>query len=1023
MTLPARPLHVPAGLPIDELTRPELLDVGAANLSNINVRQTEQNALEKRLGFTSLTKVFLDNSSRSTGYRLLMNGTQPCCIDGTNLDVYSETMGLSVVKARVPEVTYRMLESPSPNIAYFNDRPGGDSVTVVGLNGTYVVTAWAVASQESTYVAYVSLVDAANGAVILPITALESQVLASNLSIRLATYSTYVLAFVFDANSNQIHLYYLNTASRSSIDAGWSASSTLATDYSADGCAASLVAVSGCAIAYVHNAGGTSRVAVRTCNASGLLSSTTINTSSTTPTAVGISEGSTTLWVSWNESLAVKACGLNESGLAVTATTATVLTAAAGSITHVFVGLRTSGAAVYAYNANLSTRWRAIALSAGATVTAGSEAILANTLILSRPFLRNGRLYAHFASENWTEMILCDCTPDTTSAAGLATWLRPVCAPIQREIFAACSYRTPQVSTTTKYLFGFAIRKSGTTYGAALVEYDFANPYRWKPAELNGSTFLSGGVTSVFDGSKVFEAGFLIRPYTPTLVSIANAGNLTFALGGRRYITTYEDLDADGNWHVSGVSTPTVLTGNCTNKKSEITVRPLSISSRGFTESAIYPASVGHSVRIGLWGTLDGGNPPYYRIDEIVNDPQNTAIAYSDNLVDGTLATQALLYGTGSLPGTNGAGQDHRAPPGLLFHISYNGMLVGATGKTLWYSGQPVDGEGTWFSPVFAVNVDDDVTGLTVQDGSILIFTRASVWTVAGEPPSDNGASGGLGTPRKLAVDHGCINANSIVTTSAGTFYQSTHGLELLTRSLSVVSVGDRVQDTLAAYPVITAAVLDTKHGLVRFSLATSQTDAVVADTGRDLVWDLTLNSWVSVDDKRGSSAGQASQDACMLYIAGAWRYCWLIPAGTLYYERDEDDASAHIDVTTWIDMEYEIPPLKLGLQQDMRSYEWMFLFERHSAAGLTIEVANDFGAYNVESSDKVWTESDLSGRRQVPFRPKDSGMAVQVRVKDTAPVTAGTGKGFTFIGISADVAPKQGPTRGTPRLATSLRR
>ncbi|HEX5130475.1 MAG TPA: hypothetical protein VFV90_12050, partial [Usitatibacter sp.] len=96
--------------------------------------------------------------------------------------------------------------------------------------------------------------------------------------------------------------------------------------------------------------------------------------------------------------------------------------------------------------------------------------------------------------------------------------------------------------------------------------------------------------------------------------------------------------------------------------------------------------------------------------------------------------------------------------------------------------------------------------------------------------------------------------------------------------------------------------------------------------------------------------------------------------------------------------------------------------FERMSAAGLQIEIANDYGAFGSEDP-KVWTESATSGKRQLPFRPKSNSDSIQLRVRDTAPVSIGTGKGITFIGLSADVAPRQGATRGTPRLATSLRR
>lgn len=1020
MALPARPIHIPAGLLIDELTRPELLEPGTANVANSNVRMDETGSLVKRRGYTSLATTRFTGSARSSALRMFMNADQICTIDSTpELDVYSTSLARSVVCGRVPEASVRLREVPCgganapPSVAGVTV---GDCVAVSGgAGGTYVAIAHLVYNAAGNPFANVALLDADNGA-----TVLAPKNLQQASGVTLASYSTYILAFV-NLSTNLV-LYKLDLTSATTIATGWVSVATIGTDFDGGtGCvqAVQLPAGNGCAIAYKNNSGGANPITVRTANQAGQIASTTLPATTAQLTMVALSEGTSVLWLAYNQTTSTRAMALNETTLAVTVASASVMTG--GSPQALFVGPRTAGtAAVYVSDATTDTRMVAIQNSAGTAAAAGSVALLANCRVLSRPIFRSGRLYAHVASSQLAEMVFCDVTPDTTSTANLVTFYRPVAAPIQRELFNQSGFRTALIPNTNKYLHSFSVRRSGTTAGPALSEYDFASAYRWKPAVLNTSTWLSGGVASIFDGTRTFEAGFLTRPGTPQIISTASAGSVTLTTG-RLYVCTHEDIDADGNWHVSGVSLPSGSTGAITSKQISLTVVPLSITSRGFTTTQIATTNGVNGLRNVLWATLDGGST-YYRLAEIQNDPNASTTAYVDNTTDATLATQALLYGTGQLPGTNNASQDHRAPPGLTYVVSYAGMLVGANGSTLYFSSQPIDGEGQWFSPVLTRSVDEEVTGLTVQDGAILIFTRSGIWVTSGEPPSDNALQGGLATPRRLAVDQGCINANSIVTTAIGTFFQSDRGLELLTRGYTLTPIGDKVWRTLAANPVVTAAVLDTENGLVIFSLAESQTSGVASTNGKDLVFDLSQAGWVSTDSKRGSTTTQASQDAAMAYIAGAWRYAWISTGGTVYYERAANDASAHVDGASWVQSYYTTPHVKFGLQQEMRTYEMELLVERHSPGGLSVEIANDYGAFNVEPA-KEWDATATADSRHFPFRPRANSDAIQLRVADTEGGVLGTGKGFSFIGISADVAPKQGATRGTPRLAASLRR
>jgi hypothetical protein len=1008
---------------MDEATRDELVEPGAAFTVLENGRYRYRGGLGKRLGYTSLASTLLDATSRAAGYRMLMNGDHPCVVNGTNLHAYSTAAARWIDKGRVPEATYRHREAPTLGAAC-------EMEDVVYCNG-YVALAYLVTTDSSMdsaadwdpAYAFATVIDATSGAVVRSPENVDATLIDAQ-NVMLATYGNYLMMVVARSNASgvsDVEAYYLDTTSAATLTTGWVSIGTIVSaDYNGSIDVVSVPTLNTrIAVAYPD---ANDDVKVKTVSIAGVLETVTISVSPSAAGYIGLSEGGTALWVCWSQGSDIKACALDPADIDGTplGTTATVLSpgSPSGVGFSIMVAPRdtaSTDAAVFVGSEDLPFRTytRAIQITAGAAATDGSAAEIMNAKIHGRPILRGGRLYAPFSSDLDAELILCDCTPDTTGASGLVTYLRPVAAPIQRELFAPPVAQTTYVRSriaaidSTKYVHAFMVRKSGSTNGTALVEYDFASAYRWKPAVLNGSTFLSGGVTSIFDGVRVFEAGFLVRPRI-LAVNVSGGTGTTFTLGGRSYVAVYEEIDADGNWHVSGTSAP-LGTGNITDKQVLVRVIPLSITSRG---SAL--GSTGSSLRIALYATEDGAEEPYYRLTELPNDPTQEYMQFEDTVSDSALSDNALLYGTGNLPGT-GASQDHRAPAGLLYHVSYNGMLVGATGSNVYFSAQPIDGEGTWFSPVFVRSVDAEVTGLAVQDGAVLIFTRSGCWITSGEPPSDNGFQGGLSTPRKLSVEQGCTNANSIVTTSLGTFYQSVRGIELLTRSQSNVFVGDKVQDTLASYPVVTSAVLDEKEGLVRISLATAQTAGLAATNGVDLVFDLTLGVWLK-DVKRGGVATQATQDALIAYVASAWRYCWLATDGAVYYERATGEGSDCLDGSTWITKKAVTSWIHLaGLQGEQFVDQVLMLAKHVTGHELTISIAFDYVESFTETKTFTAAQVAALAREWLVWgvnRTKHS--AIKVQLVDATPTSGsvGTGEGATWVCLTLNGQPHRGPRR-----------
>jgi hypothetical protein len=1004
-----RTIHIPAGLTIDEATHPELLPTGQANLAAVNVRSDKRGGLSKRPGNASLDRTRLDGTERSAGRKILPYKDTVAVIDGETLDIFSRLANRWVSAGRLPEATYRHKAIPTPD-PLITVR---DSVLVFA-SGYTVISGTFVAQNGTSFPDFrhvITVVDG-SGAVIRGPEVVDSVTSGLNIDARLAVYGAIVVAFTVQkkGGAHQIRAHYLDTTSTATINAGWQSLGTIASDLSSDGWA--FCSVSGLsnrvAVAYANSSGGASQLTVKTLDTSGVLETQTVATSSIHPSGVSLSEGSSPLWVAWAETTIAgpthttnfRMCGLTGTSLATTvATTATVMTTVRDGIGQGDTWIAPTAAneaTLYAVNETSvqadGTYMRAVNVSGGATTPLGTQKKICGAVPASQPFVRNGRIYMHMSSRTPEEIVLCDVTIGTTFT------FRPVAVPVQRGLFLMfASHGRVSWAGEMFYVHAFTMRATGVSYRVAMVQYDFGDAENWQSAKVNGVTFIGGGTLTMVAGNRVTEAGFLARPVV--LVDVSAAGSHTFSVG-RSYVATFEEVDADGNWHLSGVSDP-VNTGPIASKKVVVSASPLSITYRS------------SGVRISLWGTIDGGST-YYRIAAVPNDASTEVVSYEDTWDDVSIIEQPLLYGTGALPGTNGASQDHRAPPGLKHVVSYYGMLVGANGKDVYHSSQPIDGEGQWFSPVFSQQIDGDASGLAVQDGAIVAFTRTGAQMIAGEPPSDNGAVGGLGAPRRLSINQGCVNANSIVTTDRGTFYQSPRGIELLTRSQTSMFVGEQVQDTLAANPVVTAAVLDSASALVIFSLATSQVNGVASSSGVDVVFDLDLGGWISRDVKYG---GVASQHACVAPFNGVQTYMWLLPNGTVRGSFAFDD---YTDGGAWVTAQYEPAIVKLGLLQEQRVYEMEMLLERHSAAGLVIETSHDGASYG--AGDKVWAEGATT-TRILPFRPKPFGSSIKIRIRDTEPAVIGNGRGFTFLGFSADISPVQGATRGTPRVATSLRR
>jgi hypothetical protein len=1015
MGVPRQLTQVAFAAGLDESQQDEVLDPMAAFPVLRNVRQDKRGGVSKRLGFEQHSKARL-SGSRQAGNRLLSRNGEACTIDSTSeLDALGSGSAW-VVRGRVPEAQCSVHPIPAPGSTNY--------VEDIAYLGSYLCVAYlAETTTAGSYSADLALYNSSTFATILPPESIDTAI----NDVAVVTFGSYFVAVVGDETANEVRAYYLDTTSSATLVTGWVLIDTLAVDY-AQGLSVESLTDKGIVV-YASTTANT--VGLVSFDETGVLQTDTTTASGAVTFVDVASNGASTLWVAWTEDVDTVACETRDT-TDITDTTSAVATpiTLATAVDAISVApTASSTTATLIVNAGLQPEYMQIQplnLSGGLIFNVGSARTVQNCGICSRAVDIAGRVYAHVWSGDYNgsaqqiqqQIVLADLTEDLT-------WVRPVAVPTQNLAVGPNQFSTSRATAGSKPKFAggiaanqwfsvIGIRRGGTANAAAILEYDFESRARWRSDEIANSLVISSGCLSYYDGSRVAEVGFLYRPPRPTTAQTGTGQTTT--LGGWVYVAVYVEVDGAGNRNISGVSDPSASTGNFTNKSINVTTSPLTVTSR------MGDGTGTSSVQVEIYRTLDGGEPPYYYVDTLANDTTTASLTLTDGTSDATLETRALLYGTGNLPGTNGAGQDHRAPPCTQDVVAYGDMAVFAHRSNVGWTGQVIEGEGLWTSPLFLMPVPGpgDVVRLLVLDGSVYVFKADRIFVTAGDAPSDNAASGGLGPVRLIAADVGCIEPNSVVATSLGIFFQSHRGIELLSRNGSVIWIGEKVQETLASYPIVTSAVLDDINSLVRITLTDTEAAGLATGDGRTLVYDLTLQTWQSVDDIYGTGANEAAQDAMMLSLVDRRVYAWLATDGYVYYEAHPDSATAHLDPSsTWVTMAAETAWWKpSGIQGRVQLNRVLAMMRKSSDFDVAMSLAYNYDT-SYESA-RTWTHAEIAGLltdgwpiTQLKHEPHDDAECQSFRIKltDATPTagTVGSGKGATWLALTMDVTPQAG--------------
>ncbi len=1019
---------------VDEKTQSQLVEPGAA-LTVLNLRQIKNGSYQKRFGHTALSNATLAGGSVPTCKRLLGYKDELCQSDGVHLYSRSATAAAwRTVGGYVPQLNISDQPVVSLQLAV-----QGYATTYV--NGYHAIVYCLMTPDGVSFNIFCALYDAINGAIVSPPVSVAGDLVTGVIPRVTMVYAgnrAFAVYCIDGAVSPGIvFCAQIDTTSAASISAGWFltslATDTLTTPGAVNSFDAASLGGNRFAIAYALAGGSTDMIRVRVFNETAALTATTtvtcaVNPLALPPSTIAIGGNSAdTVWVGFpfENSNPVMAIGLDPTTLAITASEQVVISMPAGrpaSLAITWTGVGTGVLMARRNTAVGGMYLRNFTKNAGAVVPALTNPFISfNHTPDSKPFVAAGRTYmtarpninnASVSGDTGSDpnqLLLIDVTASIADATAAGNGFLRVVGNITPRLsygrntnFPASQTWIPwcvSVVSSTKIVVPAAVLKNASSSSLDLITLDWGDPRVGAPSLLGDTMALSGSPPSFYDGVRVSEIGFFQRP-TVTGVSLAGGGRIP--IGVYNYVAVFEQIDSRGQWHQSNISNAFSV-NVAAPSTATVTVSTLNATNRMDWGASVL--QIVNPIRIVLYRTGAGGTL-FFRVlqSEQVNNPTaSTQVMAIDTSLDTELGDP--LY---TQPGIPNVSQVYVTPPPFSSMIAHGDRLIGATGKTVWFSFTNVYGIGYAFADAFqfAVESGGDITALASLDGSLVIFKRDKIAFVDGSGPPDNGAGGDFSPPQFIAADVGCIEPRSVVVTPMGVMFQSLKGIELLSRGRSLASYfGAHIEDTLAANPVITSAVLDEAKGLVIFTCLPTESSS----TGVSLVWDYVNHVWTTTKFGAGTkSAIMWGQNPGTVPVR-----THLSTSGNIFQE----STSVYTDTGSYVSSTVVTPWVKMaGLQGYGRTTGIALLMSHPTPCDITVSVELDYRAGTVVQT-RTFLASEIAVLRipQVYMTMKTQKCeAFRLTITDTTPTGAavGTGQGAVFVGLRIEYMAKKSINR-----------
>lgn len=517
------------------------------------------------------------------------------------------------------------------------------------------------------------------------------------------------------------------------------------------------------------------------------------------------------------------------------------------------------------------------------------------------------------------------------------------------------------------------------------------------------------------DGATAHPYGFIHEPDI-LAVSIGAGASGAMAAGDYVYVCVFEWRDARGVLHRSAPSAPVtatgvVATGSVTLRIAYTGIDGKQTAATGFGSSAVSP------VRIAIYRTEVNADilhrlthEPSYSV--FINDPLSASATFTDTKADSsiagsgpviTLASRPQLYSNNELAEINPAA----ATTGTI-HRS-RAFLVSGDRRTLQFSKKFEEDVGLapGFNEEFVLTFTSDKHWVASLDDKLIVGGTV-IDAVFGDGPASDG-SGIDWQIQRIHADASCTNPKSVAVIPPGLVFRSPRGFELLGRGLNVAYIGQPVEDTLAAYPNVTSAVVVPTEQEVRF---TCTNDAGTA--GVVIVLDYAFRAWYVRDYWNGVAFAAAFVDAALVDDT----YYLVDSSGSV---REETTAHAYDDPiaggTKYVSMRAEVPVYPAGAAGWHRLRKVQVVGESLDHHKLTIAISRDFATSSEQTKtfldgSTTTTPGPLEAAEVVVKNQKRQAAVITIYDEEPAVQTWTTGKGPSLELLALYIEPKEGPAK-----------
>lgn len=546
---------------------------------------------------------------------------------------------------------------------------------------------------------------------------------------------------------------------------------------------------------------------------------------------------------------------------------------------------------------------------------------------------------------------------------------------------------------------------SSNSFPYAIVGLNFSFDSAWirTTAESQNVLFIGGGTLSAYDGNSVFEIGFAHEPDTLALTA-SSGGSLTpSSTYGYQAIYTWED--SQGNTYRSiPSSVASVSMGS--NTKVTVTVPTLHLTNK-------MSADPGFNVLVELYRTQANGSVLLF-LNSAPNDTTVSTVSFVDTASDVSIASNETIYTTGGV-------LDRVIPSGGSLLLAWSGalLLAGTEDDTTWISGEILQGDGAWFNDSLTIAPFDggDVTALSIIDNTPVIAKSAGLWYLQGNPPDDLGNST-IGAPIRIQTEAGCIDPNSVISTSLGMLRMSQTGLYQLDRSLQDTPIGKGIENSYRVGGFAGVEVLPSQNIIRWLQKGTSGFDALNLDYYHMGIYGSPVWSKDVLSDVKAGSSNASPVGATL------WNgtFVWLSAAGYLYRENstrfaDWDGGSTF----RWVSMTFETGFEKsAGISAFQRARRIYVTGARTSPHDFEVVLTTDLGV-----EGRTWPQATIDALLGFPIEKvcvhasQQKCQWMQVMVQDETP-SSFSGDYGDYSGLTIqDVTIEMG-IKGRAQLPTS---